>query len=82
MSQDSNELHLRTLTELRQGLVDNEFSATELTSALLTRIENVGASLNAFITLTGEQALAAAADPPDDPPGDKVRSHGFFVTPK
>ncbi len=61
MSQDSNELHLRTLTELRQGLVDNEFSATELTSALLTRIENVGASLNAFITLTGEQALAAAA---------------------
>ncbi len=62
MSQEHDALHTRTLCELRQGLADGEFSATELTEALLARIAGAGEVLNAFITMTGEQALATAAD--------------------
>jgi len=60
MSQSSHELHLRTLTQLAQGLAGGEFSSVEVTQALLTRIERLDASLNAFITVTAEQALASA----------------------
>ena len=70
MSQANETLHLRTLCELRAGLRDGEFSAIELTEALLSRIENAGSELNAFITLTGERALAAAGD------ADKALSQG------
>ena len=56
----SKELHTRTLTELAAGLDKGEFSSVEVTTALLERIENLGSALNAFITVTGEQALAAA----------------------
>ena len=62
MGQSHNALHLRTLCELREGLGNGEFSATELTETLLTRITGVGDALNAFITVTGEQALNSAAE--------------------
>lgn len=62
MGQDHQALHTRTLCELSQGLRNREFSATELTEALLARIAAAGDVLNAFITMTGEQALIAAAD--------------------
>ena len=70
MNQVNKSLHLRTLCELRAGLRDGEFSATELTEALLSRIDSAGSELNAFITLTGERALAAAGD------ADKALSQG------
>jgi aspartyl-tRNA(Asn)/glutamyl-tRNA(Gln) amidotransferase subunit A len=54
-------LHLRTLTELTAGLERGDFSSLELTVALLDRIALHGDTLNAFITVTQEQALAAAA---------------------
>ncbi|MCZ6774697.1 MAG: Asp-tRNA(Asn)/Glu-tRNA(Gln) amidotransferase subunit GatA [Proteobacteria bacterium] len=63
-------MHLRTLCELREGLGNGEFSATELTETLLTRITGVGDALNAFITVTGEQALNSAAE------ADKVLASG------
>jgi len=53
-------LHLQTLTQLAAGLERGEFSSLELTEALLGRIESLGPSLNAFITVTAERALAAA----------------------
>lgn len=62
MSQDHDALHTRTLCELSQGLRNGEFSATELTEALLLRIAGAGDVLNAFITMTGEQALVSAAE--------------------
>ena len=62
MSQDHDALHTRTLCELSQGLKNGDFSATELTEALLARIAGAGDVLNAFITMTGEQALASAAE--------------------
>jgi aspartyl-tRNA(Asn)/glutamyl-tRNA(Gln) amidotransferase subunit A len=54
------ELHQLTLTQLAAGLGRGEFSAVELTRALLGRIERHDGDLNAFVTVTGDQALEAA----------------------
>ena len=54
-------MHTQTLAELRRGLEQGEFTSVELTQALLDRIGEHGPDLNAFITVTGEQALASAA---------------------
>lgn len=60
----SENWHQRSLTELRQALDDGAISSVALTEALLGRIDGVGGTLNAFVTVTGEAALeqAAAAD--------------------
>jgi len=54
-------LHTLTLTELKNGLEEGAFSATDITESLLARISEHGETLNAFITVTGERALEAAA---------------------
>jgi aspartyl-tRNA(Asn)/glutamyl-tRNA(Gln) amidotransferase subunit A len=56
----SEPLHTLTLTELAAGLERGDFSSVELTEALLGRIESHNPTLNAFVTVTGEQALAVA----------------------
>jgi aspartyl-tRNA(Asn)/glutamyl-tRNA(Gln) amidotransferase subunit A len=53
-------MHTFTLAELARKLRAKEFSVTELTKSLLTRIEASQPKLNAFITVTGERALAQA----------------------
>jgi aspartyl-tRNA(Asn)/glutamyl-tRNA(Gln) amidotransferase subunit A len=55
------ELHHQTLAELNEGLRARRFSSVELTRHFLARIERHNPSLNAFITVTSEQALRAAA---------------------
>ena len=60
MSDLNPELHHRTLTELAAGLAAGEFSSQELTQALLARIDSHDATLNAFITVTADAALATA----------------------
>jgi len=62
MGRGSETLHGRTLCGLRDGLARREFSSVELTEALLARISDVGQPLNAFITVTAEQALERARD--------------------
>ena len=61
---DSGGIHRQSLVELRDGLATGEFSAVEITTALLDRIAGVGERLNAFVTVTAERALddARAAD--------------------
>ncbi|MCH7536326.1 MAG: Asp-tRNA(Asn)/Glu-tRNA(Gln) amidotransferase subunit GatA [Proteobacteria bacterium] len=54
-------MYSQTLTELAVGLENGEFSSVELTQALLDRIAVHNDKLNAFITITAEQALATAA---------------------
>jgi len=54
------ELHRLTLAELNEGLRARRFSSVELTRHFLARIERFNPGLNAFITVTGERALAAA----------------------
>ena len=53
-------MHTFTLAELAKKLRAKEFSATELTKSMLARVESSQATLNAFVTVTGEQALAQA----------------------
>jgi aspartyl-tRNA(Asn)/glutamyl-tRNA(Gln) amidotransferase subunit A len=48
------------MTELAAGLDAGEFSAVELAEALLERIASLDGQLNAFVTVTGDAALAAA----------------------
>jgi aspartyl-tRNA(Asn)/glutamyl-tRNA(Gln) amidotransferase subunit A len=57
-------MHTFTLAELARKLRAKEFSATELTKSMLSRVESSQPTLNAFVTITGEQALtqAKAAD--------------------
>ena len=50
-----------TLTEALAKLNSGEISAVELTRAYLNRIEQYGADLNCYITVTPERAIADAA---------------------
>ncbi|MCI0653532.1 MAG: Asp-tRNA(Asn)/Glu-tRNA(Gln) amidotransferase subunit GatA [Methylococcaceae bacterium] len=54
----------KTLAELSRGLREKQFSSLELTEHFLRRIRRHDPSLNAFVTVTEEQALqqAKAAD--------------------
>ncbi len=49
-----------TLTEAAEALKNRTVSSVELTEQSLQKIERLNPSLNAYITITGEQALAAA----------------------
>jgi aspartyl-tRNA(Asn)/glutamyl-tRNA(Gln) amidotransferase subunit A len=64
------DLHLQTLTELAAGLEKGDFSSVELTQALLDRIASLNSQLNAFVTVTADEALELAAS------ADKARTSG------
>ncbi|MCC5858685.1 MAG: Asp-tRNA(Asn)/Glu-tRNA(Gln) amidotransferase subunit GatA [Ectothiorhodospiraceae bacterium] len=53
-------MHDKTVSELAAGLAAGDYSSEELTRACLQRIREQGSALNAFITVTEEQALDAA----------------------
>ena len=53
-------MHLATITQLAQALQDGRVSSRELTEHLLGRIARLDEGLNAFITVTGDAALAEA----------------------
>ncbi|AGI22940.1 aspartyl/glutamyl-tRNA amidotransferase subunit A [Pseudomonas sp. ATCC 13867] len=53
-------MHQLTLAEVARGLADKQFSAQELATALLARIQQLDPQLNSFITVTEELALAQA----------------------
>src|ERR1700745_1068112 len=50
----------RTISELSQRLRRREISPVEITQDCLERIERLNPALNAFITVTGESAVAEA----------------------
>jgi aspartyl-tRNA(Asn)/glutamyl-tRNA(Gln) amidotransferase subunit A len=54
-------IHRNSLTQLAAGLRAKQFSSVELVRAYLSRIEAGQPALNAFVSITAEQALAAAA---------------------
>ncbi len=53
-------VHDKTVAELAAGLAAGTYSSEELTRHCLQRINGVGGELNAFVTVTDEQALTAA----------------------
>jgi Asp-tRNA(Asn)/Glu-tRNA(Gln) amidotransferase A subunit family amidase len=58
----SQDVATLTLKEASEQLRRRAVSAVELTQACLKRIETHNPTLNAFITITGEQALATARE--------------------
>ena len=54
------DLHTLTIHEAHEQLKNRDFSARELTQALLKRIEEVEPKVKAYITVTPEKALAEA----------------------
>ena len=58
----SDELHYLTGLEAGQRIRDGELSSSELTEAMLTRIEKVDAELHAYATLLPDSAMAEAAE--------------------
>jgi aspartyl-tRNA(Asn)/glutamyl-tRNA(Gln) amidotransferase subunit A len=57
----SDVLHRNSLTQLAAGLRAKKFSSVELVHTYLARIEASQPALNAFVSVTADQALAAAA---------------------
>jgi len=51
-----------TLAQLKQALGDGDLSSVEITTAFLDRIDSLNPELNAFITISHEDACKAAAD--------------------
>jgi aspartyl-tRNA(Asn)/glutamyl-tRNA(Gln) amidotransferase subunit A len=56
----AGQLHLLDLSEASRAVQKKEVSPVELTQACLARIEKLNPNLNAFITVTGTEALDAA----------------------
>jgi len=65
----------KNLAELSVLLEKKEISSTELTRACLERIEKLNPSMNAFITVTGDEALKAAQK------SDERRKNGAPLSP-
>jgi len=55
------DLHTLTIHEAHEHLKNRDFSARELTQALLKRIEEVEPKVKAYLTVTSEKALKEAA---------------------
>ena len=53
-------MHRLTLAQIARGLAAKDFSAVELSDALLARIQELDPQLNSFITVTADQARAQA----------------------
>jgi len=60
MNASSSALYARSMTDLAAGLDAGEFTAVELAEALLGRIADLDGQLNALVTVTVDEALAAA----------------------
>ncbi|HET7392440.1 MAG TPA: amidase, partial [Candidatus Binatia bacterium] len=70
------------LTELSKLLASRELSSSEAVNAALNRLELLESKLNAFITVTGEQAIAEAKKADDEIARGGYRGplHGVPVT--
>ncbi len=64
------DVHAKSMAELSAGLASGEFTSVEITEALLERIAAHDDKLNAFVTVTADEALATAAE------ADKARAAG------
>ena len=54
----TSDIHRMTLSQLKRNLEAKNLSSREITESFLKRISETNKSLNAFITITGEQAIS------------------------
>ena len=69
-TEDMGKFSSMSVSELAEGLEKKEFSSVETTTEFLNRIEAVDKDLNAFITVTAENAIKTAKE------ADKLRISG------
>lgn len=69
-------MHNHTIANIKRGLETGEFSSREITEHFLARIKRLDETYNSFITLTEEQALAAA----DQADKDRVSGSTHLLT--
>ena len=55
----NDDLAFLTITDLSRAIHNREVSPTEVTRAMLERIERVDSRINSYITVTSDLALAA-----------------------
>lgn len=55
-------LNQLTITQAKKGLKEKKFTSEELTKACLTRIKAIEPKLNAFVTVTEEEAIQSAKE--------------------
>jgi len=55
-------MHELTLSEVSEGLREKKFSSVDLTKALFERIHTLNPDINAYVTLTEEEALKQAEE--------------------
>lgn len=53
-------MHNKTIAEISRDLAAGEYSSVEITTELLSRVQQLDSEYNSFITVTAEQALAQA----------------------
>lgn len=77
----TSDLALSSLEDVAALIASKQVSPVELTQAILDRIERLNPQLNAFITVTGEQALEAARTAEQDIAAGKYRGtlHGVPI---
>ena len=59
---EANPIHTLSLKQLRDGIQAKQFSVMEVTDAYLDRIERFNPELNAYITVTRDNAKQQAVD--------------------
>jgi aspartyl-tRNA(Asn)/glutamyl-tRNA(Gln) amidotransferase subunit A len=74
MEAGENSIHNMTLAELARGLRNGDFTSREIVSRLVARIEASQPALNAFVSITAERAMEAAAE------ADKALADGTAST--
>ena len=68
-----------SVSEMREGLLQKEFSAVELVGAHLERIKRTNETLNSFITITESQALTDAAKADAEIQRDNAKAQADIV---
>ena len=64
----------KTVAELSQGLADKQFSSREITEAYLQRIKEIDPIIKAYITVSEEGAIKAAAESDERRRSGQIRS--------
>ena len=70
----TSDIHRMTLSQLKSNLVAKNLSSREITESFIKRISETNKSLNAFITITEEQAISQSVEADEIIAKGKVKS--------
>ena len=70
----TSDIHRMTLSQLKSNLVAKNLSSREITESFIKRISETNKSLNAFITITEEQAISQSVEADENIAKGKAKS--------